>query len=127
MDTQSLAEAVLEPLAVPTVRLFRVSLDVYHKMTEYGLLTKDDKVELLDGLIVKKHHDVGSTDLADRMYRISLDVYHGMIEHGILTGHDDVVLLDGLLVTKMGRGAPHVRVTKRVFRLLSVLLAGGWE
>src|SRR5690242_2178208 len=105
MDTDELAEAVLKPLAVPTDRLYPISIDVYHKMTEYGLLTKRDKVELLDGLIVIKSHYVEPNDLAARMYRFSLDEYHGMAERGLLTEHDNVVLLDGLLVKKMTRGA----------------------
>ncbi|MCA1684994.1 MAG: Uma2 family endonuclease [Planctomycetia bacterium] len=127
MDTQNLAEAVLDPLAIPTERLHRITLDVYHKMTEYGLLTKDDKVELLDGLIVTKPHDVDSADPADRMFRFSLDFYHRMAEHGLLSEHARVVLLDGLLVKKMTRGAPHVRATIKVFRHLSAVVPGGWE
>ena len=54
MDTEALAEAVLEPLAVPVDRMYRFSLDVYHGMIEHGLLTEHDKVVLLDGLLVKK-------------------------------------------------------------------------
>lgn len=53
-DTQSLAEAVLETLAVPADRLYRISLDVYHGMLEHGLLTEHDRVVLLDGLLVAK-------------------------------------------------------------------------
>lgn len=127
MDTESLAEAVLEPLDVPTDRLYRISLDVYHKMTEYGLLTKYDKVELLDGLIVIKSHYVDPDDLPGRMYRFSLDMYHRMVENGLLTEHDNVVLLDGLLVRKMTRGASHVTATIKTCRRLSSIFAEGWE
>src|ERR1700722_12417024 len=34
--------------------LFRLSLDLYNSMGELGLLFPDDRVELLDGLLVKK-------------------------------------------------------------------------
>ena len=37
-----------------TVELFRLSVDSYHEMIEVGLLGPDDKLELLDGLLVKK-------------------------------------------------------------------------
>ena len=54
MDTQSLAEAVLEPLAVPTDRLYRISPDVYQGMIEHGLLDRAGQVELRDGLLVNE-------------------------------------------------------------------------
>src|SRR5262249_9057995 len=38
----------------PIGELHRISLDVYHSMGELGLLLPDDRVELLDGLLVKK-------------------------------------------------------------------------
>jgi len=34
--------------------LFRISLDLYHRMGELGLLTPADRVVLLDGVLVKK-------------------------------------------------------------------------
>src|SRR5262249_13733892 len=34
--------------------LYRISLDVYRKMAEHGLLTPRDRVVLLDGLLVSK-------------------------------------------------------------------------
>lgn len=126
-DTQSLAETVLDPLTVPTDRLYRVSPDVYHKMTRFGLLTEHDKVVLLDGLIVRKAHCVETMDMAARMYRFPLDVYHGMLEHGLLTEHDKVVLLDGLLVAKMTRGPRHSTSTRRVVKALERLPLEGWH
>lgn len=38
----------------PPPALHRFSLKDYARMSRYGLLTKDDRVELLDGLVVKK-------------------------------------------------------------------------
>ena len=45
--------------------LYRLSLDLYHRMGEIGLLAPDDRVVLLDGLLVKKmtkrpHHSTAS-------------------------------------------------------------------
>lgn len=35
-------------------RLFRISIETYHRMGELGLITRHDRVELLDGLLVRK-------------------------------------------------------------------------
>ena len=53
--TQPLAE-VVAPLAPapPPLPLFRLSVDQYHEMVRHGILMEDDKVELLDGLLVAK-------------------------------------------------------------------------
>ncbi len=53
--SQPLAELVVPP--APTALeppLFRLSVDQYHEMTRHGILTEDDEVELLDGLLVAK-------------------------------------------------------------------------
>ena len=34
--------------------LFRLSIDQYDEMVRHGILTEDDEVELLDGLLVAK-------------------------------------------------------------------------
>jgi Uma2 family endonuclease len=49
----------------PMDHLYRISLDLYHGLVKHGLLTPDDKLELLDGLLVKKmgkgtHHVVAT-------------------------------------------------------------------
>ena len=58
MGAQTLTDLVSEPQflppSVPVDRLFRVTLDVYHGMIGQGLLTKRDKVVLLDGFLVEK-------------------------------------------------------------------------
>jgi Uma2 family endonuclease len=35
-------------------RLFRIDIETYHRMGEFGLITPSDRVELLDGLLVRK-------------------------------------------------------------------------
>lgn len=42
------------PRFQPTERLYRITIDQYHKMTDQGVLTKHDRVVLLDGLLVSK-------------------------------------------------------------------------
>src|SRR5258707_235665 len=38
----------------PARPLYRFSVEQYHRMIELGILVEDDRVELLDGLIVDK-------------------------------------------------------------------------
>ena len=38
----------------PADRLFRISIQTYHRMGELGLIAASDRVELLDGLLVRK-------------------------------------------------------------------------
>lgn len=42
---------ILQP---PTLPVWRFSVDEYHRLIELGILTEDDPVELLEGLIVPK-------------------------------------------------------------------------
>lgn len=35
-------------------RLYRISIDTYNRMAEFGLIAPSDRVELLDGLLVRK-------------------------------------------------------------------------
>jgi Uma2 family endonuclease len=39
---------------MPQVPLWRLSVDKYHDMVRYGILTEDDNVELLNGLLIAK-------------------------------------------------------------------------
>ncbi len=134
MDTRSPTAALLEPLPIPIDRLYPISLDLYHKMAESGLITKDDKVVLLDGLLVKKYAPPSSSrepwpaaDIwPERLYRMTTEVYHDMAAHGLLSPHDKVELLNGLLVKKMTRGAPHVTVTQRLVDTLNDFALKGW-
>ncbi len=50
--TQPHAEVVLPP--VSRLPLWRLSVGRYHEMVRHGILTEDDEVELLDGLLVSK-------------------------------------------------------------------------
>ncbi len=62
MATATSEIAPFEPSTSPEIahqgssadRLFRISLDLYNRMGELGLLSPSDRVELLDGLLVNK-------------------------------------------------------------------------
>jgi len=42
------------PRYVTPDRLYRLSVVQYHKMIEFGILTNDDRVELIEGFLVRK-------------------------------------------------------------------------
>jgi hypothetical protein len=51
----------------------RLSIDEYHRLAESGVLSENDRVELLEGLLVQKMihnpaHD-GTIDIADELLR----------------------------------------------------------
>ncbi len=51
----SMEQPTVEPLvAVPTEPIWRLSVHQYHAMIQSGILTDDDRVELLEGWLVPK-------------------------------------------------------------------------
>lgn len=61
------------PAAVPTDLVWRLNLDQYHAMIDAGILTEDDPVELLDGLLVPKRPSKPSHRLATGLVREALE------------------------------------------------------
>jgi Uma2 family endonuclease len=61
---------------LPPIRMHRLSVEQYHRMIETGVFTANDKVELLEGLLVSKmpHHPShdGSTSVLARELRAIL-------------------------------------------------------
>ena len=127
MDTRTLAQSALDPLAGPADRLFRLRPEVYQGMLEHGLLTEGDGVELVDGLLVKASGNGSPTAATDRLYRISLELYHEMTRQGLLTEYDKIELLDGLLVTKMTKGDPHTTAVYDAVDSLRGVIPEGWH
>lgn len=61
--------------------LFRITLDTYRRMGEAGLITREDRVVLLDGLLVKKmtkgpRHCVAKNEIRDRLAALLSDRYY---------------------------------------------------
>src|SRR3954453_21544138 len=52
--TQPKGPPAADDAAIPTVPIYRLSVAQYHAMTEHGILTEDDPVELLEGWLVRK-------------------------------------------------------------------------
>jgi Uma2 family endonuclease len=109
---------------VPVDRFYRLSVDQYLRMTTVGILTKDDRVEMLDGIIYFKHP--ASYETSEQFYRLSVDQYHAMIEAGILTSDDPVELLEGWLIRTMPINPPHRRASERTFAALTRIVPVGW-
>src|SRR5713101_3677570 len=96
-------------LEIPKLPLRRFSVDEYHRMIQSGILTEDDPVELLDGLIVTKSHAATEDEFVlptDRdgkllvafplpIHKFTLAQYHRMIPAGVLLEGGPEELLDG--------------------------------
>jgi Uma2 family endonuclease len=52
--TMSLIPPPVAPVSVSSERLYRLTVDEYHRMIEAGILTEKHRVELLEGFLVKK-------------------------------------------------------------------------
>ena len=89
-------------------RLFNV--DEYYAMAHAGILTEDDRVELLAGEIFEKYTN-GKRRLFD------VDEYYAMAEAGILSEDDRVELLDGEIVRMAPIGSLHASCVSLLTRL----------
>jgi Uma2 family endonuclease len=110
---------------VPLDRFYRLSVDQYHRMAEAGILTTDDGVELLEGVIYLKHP--ASYETSEWFYRLSVGQYHELARLSILTEDEPVELLQGWLITKMTKNTPHIVATKLAFRALEGMVPDGWH
>ena len=90
----------------------RFNVDEYYAMGEAGILTEDDRVELLDGEIFEKYTN-GKRRLFD------VDEYYAMAAAGILSEDDRVELLDGEIVFMAPIGSRHANCVGRLTYLLT--------
>jgi len=100
---------------------FRMSADQFRRLESEGILTRDDRVELRDGLLYLKDAPPG-----DRFYRLSVEQYHAIAVLEILTKDDRVELLEGYLVAKMSKHPPHTIAKGLTHDALLALLPAGW-
>jgi Uma2 family endonuclease len=91
--------------------LYRLDAAIYARLVEAGALTGVD-VELVDGLLVDKHHQ-GS----DSIHRLDTDIYNRMVATGALED-EPVELLEGLLVEMNPQGSTHAATIVRLTRHL---------
>jgi Uma2 family endonuclease len=87
---------------VPTVPIYRLSVDQYHAMARAGILTEDDRVELLRGWLVAKMtqnppHRVATGLLRDALGQLPLKGWHVSSQEAI-TLADSEPEPDGALV-----------------------------
>lgn len=92
-------------------RLFTV--DEYYRMAEAGILSEDDRVELIKGEVVER------APVAGRPRLFTVDEYHRMAEVGILTEDDRVELIEGEIVEMSPIGSRHVACVNRLTRLFT--------
>ena len=88
----------------------RFNVDEYYAMADAGILTEDDRVELLDGEIFEMYTN-GKRRLFD------VDEYYAMAEAGILAEDDRVELLDGAIVRMAPIGSLHAACVDVLTRL----------
>jgi len=54
VNTQPIAFADVPVAALPPAPIWRLSVEQYHRMIRFGILTDDDPVELLEGWLITK-------------------------------------------------------------------------
>jgi len=104
---------------LPALPIFRFSVKQYHHMADCGILSHEDPVELLEGLIVIKGQSTmapairvvmgnsGGTTGPMPIRRFTVDEYHRLIQEGMVTEEDRVEMVEGWLIKKMTRNPPH--------------------
>jgi Uma2 family endonuclease len=107
--------------ADPMNRLYRFTVDQYHRMLEADLPLGKYDVELIRGLIVYKGRDRGGRPIP---YRFTVEEYLRLIELGIFREGDKVELIRGEVVAKMTQGDPHGLAVENLYPLLLDLVRG---
>jgi len=96
-------------------RLFNVH--EYHRMGEAGILNNDDRLQLLEGVII------GETEAGYYTQTFTVEQYERMVETGILTEDDRVELIEGEIVEMSPIGKRHAACVARLTSLLGEKLA----
>jgi Uma2 family endonuclease len=107
--------------AEPDEPTYRLSVAQYRLMKNVGIISKEDRVELLEGIIFRK-----DAPPETEFYRLSVDQYHAMTRAGILEEGGRIELLEGWLFAKMTKKPAH-EITKGLTQDLLIPLAPpGW-
>jgi hypothetical protein len=94
----------------PARRLFDVT--EYYAMARAGILRHDEKLELIEGAIIRKH----AAPPAPRLFNV--DEYYAMAQAGILGEDDRVELIEGEIVVMSPVGSLHAGCVKALAALL---------
>lgn len=84
----------------------------YYAMARAGILHHDEKLELIEGTIIRKH----AAPPAPRLFNV--DEYYAMAEAGILGDDDQVELIEGEVVVMSPIGSRHAGCLNRLNELL---------
>lgn len=139
--TPTAAPTIAEPRIQPATygldpSTARFSVAQYQRMIELGILTANDKVELLENFIVHKIPGNEPPPLSPQpvtygrdpsIVRFSVVQYQKMIEAGILTIADKVELLENYVVLKMSRNPPHDSTIQQMLERIFLLRPPGWS
>jgi hypothetical protein len=120
----SIGDEVVAASDAPQFRHWRCSIAKYHEMIRWGIFHADDRLELLDGVIVRKHPPRGGPQVM--LWRCSVEQYHEMTRRGILGPEDRVELLEGLIVKKMTKYPLHTTVAYRLVSALECAIPQGF-
>lgn len=96
-------------------RLFNV--DEYFRMAQTGILSEDDRVELIEGRVLEMDSHCGREPGAPHMFTVH--DFERMAEVGILTEDDRVELIRGDILEMAPIGSRHSACVQNLNRLLS--------
>ncbi|MBL8131821.1 MAG: Uma2 family endonuclease [Anaerolineae bacterium] len=112
MNIPAEIESILPAQAMPYAHLHRLSVDQYHRIVEAGILTSDDRIELLQGILVEKmgkkpQHSRITQILRSRFEHLLPPGWH-VIDQEPLTTHDsepepDIMIVRGAMRDYMDR------------------------
>lgn len=135
MATQTIRPTVQPESHPPRPRRFTAS--EYDAIIEAGILAKSHQVELRDGEILVKDHNVHKRSFTDwrhsaapdarhtSPYRFNVDEYMKMAEIGIFAEGERIELMDGEIIEMAPIGNPHDARTAGSNRLLAPLFIDG--
>ncbi len=84
----------------------------YYAMARAGILRHDEKLELIEGTIIRKH----AAPPAPRLFNV--DEYYAMAQAGILGEDDRVELIEGEIVVMSPASSPHAGCINALTRIL---------